>query len=125
VLALVEQEAAGRLATVRLDKEGSVVDLLFASSGIEREIVTAAIDLEVIKGLRLPVATVGHLVAMKLLSSDRDRRPTDDADLAQLALVASVDDWRTASDACELIGNRGYPRGRDLLAALAALRART
>jgi hypothetical protein len=40
VVAAVEQDAAGRLATVRLavageDVHGAVVDLLFASSGIE------------------------------------------------------------------------------------------
>lgn len=44
VQALVEQEAAGRLATARLvprgeDEAGIVLDVLFASSGIEQEIV--------------------------------------------------------------------------------------
>ena len=46
VTALVEQEAVGRLATVRLavpgDAEGPVIDLLFASSGIEREVVAGS-----------------------------------------------------------------------------------
>lgn len=47
VLAQVEQEAVRRLATVRLqppgpDRIGLVVDLLFASSGIEIEIVARA-----------------------------------------------------------------------------------
>jgi hypothetical protein len=41
--AAVEQEAVGRLATVRLTRSSTlqapVIDLLFASSGIEREIV--------------------------------------------------------------------------------------
>jgi hypothetical protein len=48
----VEQEAVERLATVRLtvvdDVEGPVIDLLFASSGIEREVVAAAESLELL-----------------------------------------------------------------------------
>jgi len=55
VLALMEQEAARRLATVRLAPpgetvEGVVVDLLFASSGIEREIAGAAEPLAILIG---------------------------------------------------------------------------
>ncbi|HEV7758340.1 MAG TPA: hypothetical protein VGO78_05105, partial [Acidimicrobiales bacterium] len=56
--AIVEQEAIGRLSTARLQSPvgGEVtlfVDLLFASSGIEREIVRDADLLEVLPGLRL------------------------------------------------------------------------
>ena len=82
--ALVEQDAAARLATVRLrprSGEASVVDLLFASSGIEAEIVASADALEVLPGLVAPVARTGHLVALKLLSRDDERRPQDRADL--------------------------------------------
>ena len=69
VLAVVEQNATGRLSTVRLGSAGSVVmDLLFASSGIEPEIVERATDVSVIPGLVLPVASVGDLIAMKLSS---------------------------------------------------------
>ena len=57
---LLEQETAGRLATVRLhppgDEHGVVLDLLFASSGIEPEIVAAAQPVEVTPGLEVPVA---------------------------------------------------------------------
>jgi NifU-like protein involved in Fe-S cluster formation len=125
VLAIVEQEAVGRLATVRLDRDGAIVDLLFASSGIEAEIVAAAAETEILKGLSIPVAIVGHLIAMKLLSSDRDRRPTDIADLQQLAEVASTRDWMTASHACATIEERGFGRGRDLILAVTELRSRT
>lgn len=57
VVAAVEQEAVRRLATVRLaaageDARGAVVDLLFASSGIEPEIVAAAEAVDVVPGLR-------------------------------------------------------------------------
>ena len=71
----MEQEATSRLATVRLVSPGQtasgvVVDLLFASSGIEPEIVAAADPLEVFPGVTLPVACRGHLIALKTLSRD-------------------------------------------------------
>jgi Nucleotidyl transferase AbiEii toxin, Type IV TA system len=124
VLATVEQEAVGRLATVRLENGDAVVDLLFASSGIEPEIVAAAAPVEILKGLEIPVARIGHLIAMKLLSSDQERRPADIADLQQLAAVASTEDWALASTACAMIEQRGFGRGRDLVAAVAELHAR-
>ncbi len=82
---LVEREATGRLATIRLTPpEGVVVcDLLFASSGIEPEIVMHATIEDA--GLRtpLPVASIGHLIAMKILSRE-DARPQDQIDLVAL-----------------------------------------
>ena len=53
-----------------------MTELLYASSGVESEIVEATDDVEVLPGLVLPVATIGHLVAMKLLARDDRRRPT-------------------------------------------------
>ena len=73
--AVVEQEAAGRLATVRLtpagDPHGPVIDLLFASSGIESEVVGNAEPIELLPGLRMGVARTGHLIALKVLFSRR------------------------------------------------------
>lgn len=43
------------------------MDLLFASSGIEHEIVAAADPLEVLPDLTVPVARTGHLIALKPL----------------------------------------------------------
>jgi predicted nucleotidyltransferase len=100
-----------------------VVDLLFASSGIEREIVDAAERIEVVPGLRLPVAGVGHLIALKLLARDDDTRPQDSADLRALVGVANEADVLLAREAVDLIGARGYARGRDLEADLRALLA--
>ncbi|MGQ0778364.1 MAG: nucleotidyl transferase AbiEii/AbiGii toxin family protein [Pseudonocardiales bacterium] len=82
--ALVEQDAVGRLATVRLispdaDGVGVVVDLIFATAGIEPEIVTDADVLEILPAVSMPVATAGHLVALKL--RDDETRPQDAADL--------------------------------------------
>lgn len=119
--AMVEQDAVGRLATVRLvDADGWRVDLLFASSGIEAELVAAATPLDVLPGLVVPVASLGHLVALKLLARDDDTRPQDAGDLRALRDAATDDDVTEASRAVTLIDQRGYGRGRDLPAALDA-----
>ena len=111
---LAEQEAVGRLATVRLSTEdGLSVDLLIASSGIETEVVTNAEILEVVQGVLLPVARTGHLIALKLLSVAPGRE-TDAADLRNLAAVATQDEWNLASEAVAQIQDRGYARGRQL-----------
>jgi hypothetical protein len=120
---VLEQEKTGRLATVRLRKAGGgaeplVVDLLFASSGIEPEVVQAATP-EQIPGLGvLPVAVCGHLIALKLLSRRDKGRPNDAADLEGLLAVATPEDEAVARAAVRLITERGYNRERDLLALL-------
>lgn len=119
--ATVEQEAVGRLATVRLippgeKAEGLVVDLLFASSGIENEIVDAAEPLEILPKLTVPVARTGHLIALKVLSRDDEKRPTDLADLRALLGRADRGEIETAEEALERITERGFHRGRDLSA---------
>ncbi|MGH4008507.1 MAG: hypothetical protein ACRDTH_10200 [Pseudonocardiaceae bacterium] len=63
------------------DQLGAVVDVLFATAGIESEIVAAAEVLEVLPGLLMPVATAGHLVALKLLARDDETRPQNASDL--------------------------------------------
>src|SRR5687767_11953150 len=58
IQAQVEQNAVGRLATVRLKAPGPKavdLDLLFASSMIEPEIVREATPLTLIEGLTVPV----------------------------------------------------------------------
>ena len=126
VAASVEQEHTGRLATVRLvprDPEDRLVtDLLFASSGVEPEIVAAAEEIEVVPGVSVPVATTGHLIAMKLLARDDRQRPADADDLGALAAVAQDHDWIEATTAVRLIVERGFARDRDLVAALDRLR---
>jgi hypothetical protein len=126
LLASIEQEEAARLATVRLScplvGDDIVVDLLFASSGIEPEIVRESQMTEIVSGLTLPIATTGHLIALKLLARDDQTRPQDLADLRALRAVATSEDWDVAGNAVRLITARGFDRGRDLLAALAALK---
>ncbi|MGH3865745.1 MAG: nucleotidyl transferase AbiEii/AbiGii toxin family protein [Pseudonocardiaceae bacterium] len=123
--ALVEQDAVGRLATVRLISPGAngvgvVVDLIFATAGIEAEIVAEAEVLEILPGVSMPVAAAGHLVALKLLARDDETRPQDAADLLALASVLGPEDRRTARTAVELIVERGFGRGRSLSALLDA-----
>ena len=120
---LVEQDAVGRLATVRMSATGDagagvVVDLLFASSGIEAEVVAAADRLEILPGLIVPVARAGHLVALKLLARDDGSRPQDAADLVALRAVLTAEDRADAAAGVQLIVKRGYDRGRDLVGLL-------
>lgn len=117
----------GRMSTVRFrppggDPDGVLVDLLFASSGIEAELAAEAEVLEVLPGISLPVAQTGHLIALKLLSVEA-RRPNDAHDLVALCSVASPEDLASAEAAISLITQRGYHRGRDLPAALSTLLA--
>ena len=123
VVALVEQESVGRMAMARLSTaEGLSVDILIASSGIEAEIVAEAETLEVVRGVLLPVARTGHLIALKLLSVAPGRE-TDAADLRSLVAIADKTEWDRASSAVALIEQRGFARGRELKVALAELRA--
>jgi hypothetical protein len=112
-------DQTGRLATVRLLSpvagEDVAVDLFFASSGVEAEVVGAAESLEVPPGLKIPVACIGHLIAVKLLwrrSAKRDR------DLHTLIEWADAEDLEDARRLIASITERGYHRGRDLGAAL-------
>jgi hypothetical protein len=74
------------------------------------------------------VARVGHLVSLKLLAHDPVERPQDAVDLHALRAVVDEKEEQCAREACELITQRGYHRGRDLPALLdaylAAKRAR-
>lgn len=120
VTATVEQDAVGRLATVRLTPPtppvGPVIDLLFASSGIEPEVVASSERLELLSNLTINVARAGHLIALKVLSRDDLERPQDIADLRALLRNATPEEMARARDALVLIETRGYHRGRNLLA---------
>jgi len=125
---IIEQTATDRLATVRLssgpDADSPLLDLLFASSGIEPEIVAAADPLEVFPGFKVPVAQTGHLIALNVLSRDDDTRPQDLIDLRNLLLEADADDLAMARAALSLIAERGYDRGKSLQSDLDALLTR-
>lgn len=117
---VLEQETTGRLATVRLlapgqPYEGILVDLLFASSGLEEEIVATADALEILEGLFVPVATVGHLLALKVLAY----RPKDLPDIEALLSYATDGDLKAARESLESLTRRGFARKQDLLARFA------
>ena len=122
---VLEQKDVNRLAGVRFltpgTEESAVgVDLLFASSGIESEIAAAAERLSILPGLYLPVARIGHLIALKVLAGrDKDR-----ADLRLLLDHAGPLDLQMAREALVLIDRRGYHRGKDLMVELARFLSR-
>jgi predicted nucleotidyltransferase len=120
--AISEQEAVDRLATVRLEPPNeidtsAVVDLLFASSGIEAELVRDAEPLEVLPDVIVPVATNAGLIVLKALAAG-PTRPQDEVDLAALIAVANDDDRAEARRLATLVVERGFHRGRDLVTEL-------
>jgi predicted nucleotidyltransferase len=120
LVATVEQTAADRLATARIEDKTTrvIVDLLFASSGIEAEIVQTADPIDLLPGVTLDVARVSSLIALKLLSRDDRRRPQDADDLRHLLAQANRRELARARKLAALITERGYARGRDLAALL-------
>lgn len=114
---LIEQEATGRLATARLvrrEPPAILIDLLFASSGIEGEIAGAALMTEAFPGVHVPVASRAHLMATKLLARDDRHRPQDHDDLVALLRDAGESDLSETRRAVDLITERGFNRHRDL-----------
>lgn len=75
----------------------------------------SAEGVEALADVRLPVARLGHLVAMKLLARDDQRRPQDGIDLRALVNAADDEELARARTACATIVERGYSRGRPLL----------
>ncbi|MEM8960226.1 MAG: nucleotidyl transferase AbiEii/AbiGii toxin family protein [Acidobacteriota bacterium] len=117
---IIEYKAAGRMATIRLLPPiggGVVLDLLFASSGIELEIVASSEPIEMFPDLSVPVASAPHLLALKILARDDTTRPQDSIDIRALLQVTTDEDLATTRQALELIRGRGFHRDRDLLAA--------
>jgi hypothetical protein len=127
VLAQVEQEQTGRLATARLlpprsrVPDGVVVDLLFASSGLEPELVAAAERLEIFPGVAVPVAVRAHLIALKILAADPETRPQDRIDALNLIREASAEEIAETRSALELITSRDYQRDKNLARELECL----
>ncbi len=114
---LVEHEIQDRMATARLILSGSStmrVDLLFASSGIESEVVESAEPGRIFSKANVRVATLPSLIALKTLSADWERRPQDIIDLQHLINESSPEDLKNARQLLDLITERGYNRNKDL-----------
>jgi hypothetical protein len=119
-IAVVEHESANRLSTARLaGPEGVVVDLLFASTGLEFEIAERAEPMELLDIGTVPVARGEELLAMKILSM-RDARLQDRIDAQRLIEVGELDIAEVRADLV-LIRERGFDRGQDLEAKLASV----
>ena len=119
---LVEQDYVDRLATARLVRpqagtSSAFIDLLFASSGIEDEIVRRADRLEVLPGVFMPVASIGHLIALKALAG----RHQDLTDLGYLLSAATEAELGEAAESAAKIQERGFSRGQNLPEDLAAI----
>jgi hypothetical protein len=82
--------------------------------------VSAADPIEVLRGFTVPVARLGHLVALKVLARDDRARPQDRVDLAALLARAEEASLMEAGQALAIVTRRGFHRGRDLSADLAA-----
>jgi hypothetical protein len=106
----------GRLATVRLISppveggNGSAVDLLITSSGVEQEVVAGAELLEVLPRVRMPVARSGHLLALKVLAG----RPKDLVDIQSLLREIDPAELQLAWETLALIEQRGFHRDKKL-----------
>lgn len=112
----LDQDEQKRLSMVSLkfDKVSHTsIDLLFASSGIETEITQNAELLEAFPNIIIPVASLAHLAALKLLSVSI-KRMKDLSDLNALKEVMTPQDLELTLEACRLIKSRGYNRGLDL-----------
>jgi predicted nucleotidyltransferase len=116
---IVEQTAVSRLATVRLRTPsdvttGLLLDILFASSGIEPEICATAERLEVFAGVWVPVARMEHLLAIKILARDDQSRPQDRLDISMLLRAMDEHQVSMARDLLDLIIVRGFHREKEL-----------
>jgi hypothetical protein len=96
------------------------LDLLSSSCGIEGEIVRGAITIELLPSLFVPVASLGHLLAMKLLSQDDFERVRDKADANALMMRAAPEDIECARRALQLMTERGFNRDKNLAAELSS-----
>ncbi len=114
---LLEGDDSGRLATVRMISVGErevFVDLLFDSSGVEREVFESSSKIEIFSGLSPQVASRSSLIALKVLSANPKTRIKDIIDLQNLLIAASPTEVEDARRLLNLITERGYNRNKDL-----------
>jgi hypothetical protein len=105
-------------------REASIpLDILVAACGIERDIVAGATTIEILPGVSLPVASLGHLIAMKVLSQNRFERLQDRVDLIALLRIATKQDRVILERSRAEITKLELAYGRDLLAELCDLEA--
>lgn len=110
IFSLLENKKKQEISTVRLSSDNSniVVDLLFNSCGIEKEIIDLATQTEIINSLFCKVASRSSLIAMKTLSSNNETRLQDVIDIQHLMKEATEAELKEAFELVKLIEKRGY-----------------
>jgi len=103
-----------------MSPSGVKVDLLFASSGIEAEIVDRATPIDFEGAGSVPVANAEELLAMKVLSMT-DTRLQDRIDAQHLLQFTPSLDISRVREHLARITHRGYAREQDLEAKLAVV----
>jgi hypothetical protein len=93
-----------RSALGQAGTSSAFIDLLFASSGIENEIVRRADLLKVLPDLFMPVASIGHLITLKVLAG----RHQDLTGLGHLISAATQADLGEARASVARIQERDY-----------------
>ena len=120
-IASVEHDERRRLSTFRLlSPWGVKVDLMFASCGIEAEIVERATNVALPHAGDVPVAEAEELLAMKVLSMT-ERRLQDRIDALRLISCNPKLDLVRVRQNLQTIRERGFDRGEDLEAKLAGV----
>lgn len=118
LVAQLENRHSRRLRAVRLElvrmEDSPIVDLLFAASGIESEVVETAVERPVFSGVAVKVARPVDLIAMKLLAMESPNRKFDRIDVEALLSVIDETDLAEVRDRLLLITERGWNRDRDL-----------
>ncbi len=99
---------------------GVKVDLLFASSGVEAEVVERAREVPLGVAGNVPVAQAEELLALKILSMTEERLQ-DRSDAQHLLLHNPNLDLERVRENLRLISERGFDRGQDLEAKLSSL----
>ena len=115
--ARIAERSKGRMSAAQLDWGDDDVRLLFASTGIEREIVNDARDAEVTGVGRLRLARVEDLLAVKIVRIAATR-PRDRADAHVLLMQNPELRLGDVSERLALITSRGFHREQDLAAKL-------
>ena len=120
-IATVEHDERHRLSTIRLlSPWGVKVDLMFASCGIETEIVERATNVALPHAGDVPVAQAEELLAMKVLSMT-ERRLQDRIDALRLISCNPKLDLVRVRQNLQTIRGRGFDRGEDLEAKLTSV----
>jgi Nucleotidyl transferase AbiEii toxin, Type IV TA system len=100
---------------------GLRLDVLFSLTGIEAEVARRAGRIEILPGLQLPVASLGDLIALKLLSAGEPGREHDWRDLRALVARSNPEDLKITRSAIALLGVRGHGSANKLEARLVRL----